>query len=57
MREEKEIQYITRCPICGEPIYPVPADHEGHGHLIHLTVQERIENIEQRVAQLEDKVK
>jgi hypothetical protein len=57
MSEEKEIQYITRCPICGEPIYPVPADHEGHGHLIHLTVQERIEDIEQRVTQLEDKVK
>jgi hypothetical protein len=57
MSENKEIQYVSKCPICGEPIYPFPADHDGHCHIIHKSVEVRIEDIEQRIAQLESDVK
>jgi hypothetical protein len=54
MSGEEEMRCITKCPICGKPIYPIPADHDGHFHIIHKTPEEQIEELEQRVAHLED---
>jgi hypothetical protein len=57
MRGEGEIRYISRCPICGEPIYPIPADHDGHFHIVHKTSKEQINDLEERVADLENKIR
>lgn len=56
MTEEKKIRYVTKCPICGDPIYPYPADHDGHTHIIHLTVKQRIADLEERVMDLEKEI-
>lgn len=56
MTKEKEMHYYTKCPICGEPIYPIPADHDGHFHIVHKTAKERIEDLEERVSDLEKEI-
>jgi hypothetical protein len=54
MKEEEKIRYISKCPICGEPIYPYPADHDGHCHIVHKTAKEQIEELKERVPLLEN---
>ncbi|MBE9594624.1 MAG: hypothetical protein IMF19_14225 [Proteobacteria bacterium] len=53
MTKEKEIHYVTKCPICGEPIYPYPAEYDGHCQIIHKTAKEQIKDLEERVSDLE----
>jgi hypothetical protein len=56
MTKEKEIDYLTECPICGKPIYPLPLGQDGHSHFIHKTPDDRIAELEKRVAVLENSV-
>jgi hypothetical protein len=56
MTKEKEIHYLTECPICGKPIYPFSLDHDGHCHIIHKTPNDRIAELEERVTALENSV-
>jgi hypothetical protein len=57
MIEKPKIHYTSKCPICGDAIYPYPADHDGHCHIIHKTVKERIEELDERMDLIEEEIK